>query len=167
MLARVRHLRLLTTPPQNGGALPRRNARKVASDHLYGPIEGVDGTSWWRKYRFWCSGRRVSTEWGGLRTGTWQGREFEAAQILYNSQRRSSLWENMTLENAAASSRIHVAIDTPSIIPTVFAYIHPPWLLVKLGMLKRIGHSRTTYLSFLILWFTLPAYSIINYACSE
>ena len=31
----------------------------------------------------------------------------------------------MTLENAATSSRIHMAIDTPSIIPTVFAYIPP------------------------------------------
>ena len=31
----------------------------------------------------------------------------------------------MTLENAATISRIHVAIDTPSIIPTAFAYIPP------------------------------------------
>ena len=45
MLARVRHLRLLTMPPRNGGALPRRTARKVASDHPYGPLEGVDGTA--------------------------------------------------------------------------------------------------------------------------
>jgi hypothetical protein len=29
----------LPTTPRNGGALPRRGARKVASDHPYGPIE--------------------------------------------------------------------------------------------------------------------------------